>query len=219
MIRPVTELYNMPRIHPVHPVNARHAFSLIELLVTISIIVLLVGISFPVALKLLAGADTSRAKSTLNALGAAAAEFRTQTGAMPDHTAGGLGIVVTANNDQTDNSMGLFLRQAMQISDVNKMVQSAAGKNTFTRTPGGTDTAAAAGSGIDDWVMIDPWDNRIRYVAKVSHSDGFNDDDYLPPHPTAYFASAGPDGLWGTHADDGTPSEEALDNLYSFEID
>lgn len=209
----------MPNTYSSHPVTARPAFSLIELLVTISIIVLLVGISFPVALKMLGGADISKAKAQLNALGAASAEFRTETGGLPDHTDTTIaGLIVS--DDNTDNTIGLFLRQAMQLVDANKMVQSAAGKNALIVTPaGGKDTQAAVGSGINDWVMVDPWENRIRYVSKVSHADAFGDDDYLPPHPTAFFASAGPDGLWGTHAADGTPDEDALDNLYSFDID
>ncbi|MEL7087130.1 MAG: hypothetical protein AAGL98_01610, partial [Planctomycetota bacterium] len=83
------------------------------------------------------------------------------------------------------------------------------------------------------WVMNDPWDTPLRYAAKVSHTDTFENDDYLPAHPTPFFASAGPDGLWGNAvfledreqnrrtltAAEELLADQAVDNLYSFEID
>ncbi|MEM9881361.1 MAG: prepilin-type N-terminal cleavage/methylation domain-containing protein [Planctomycetota bacterium] len=203
-------------------------FSLIEILVVISIITLLVGISFPVALRMLGSASVPKARAMLNALGAATAEFRTETGGVPDHTDTSTGVVVS-NDNTADTTIGLFLSRAMQVESSNKMARAAAGDKAFTANPGGLDTAAAANlmnngaltnaQKLEAWAIVDPWDNRIRYAASVSHSDAFRDDDYLPPHPNAFFASAGPDGRWGTHDADGTPDADAEDNLYSFQVD
>ncbi|MEM7624663.1 MAG: type II secretion system protein [Planctomycetota bacterium] len=239
------------------PPYRRHAaFTLIEILVSVSIIVLLVGISLPVALKMLGGADASRARAALNALGTAATEFQQQTGGVPDHTdtIGINGLVVGDEDgndnvddgqDDPDNTIGLFLSRAMQIEDVNKMVRASAGKSSLVRIDPssgnedntlGFDTSAAVDANalpsedrLNTWVMRDPWDGQIRYAAKVSHTDTFDNDDYLPAHPTPFFASAGPDGLWGWVLDDGQPDPDyddnndgrpdAEDNLYSFEID
>ncbi|MEL7087979.1 MAG: prepilin-type N-terminal cleavage/methylation domain-containing protein, partial [Planctomycetota bacterium] len=125
-----------PRIR--HP----HAgFTLIEILVSVSIIVLLVGISLPAALKMMGSAETSRARASLNALGTAATEFQQQTGGVPDHTdtAGITGLISGDVNgddeadEEDDNTIGLFLSRAMQIEDVNKMVRSSAGKSALVR--------------------------------------------------------------------------------------
>ncbi|MEM8737361.1 MAG: prepilin-type N-terminal cleavage/methylation domain-containing protein [Planctomycetota bacterium] len=209
----------------------RRGFSLIEILVVVSIVALLIGISFPVALRMLAQASVSNTRSTLNTLGSAAAEFRTQTGGLPDHRDTTTGVAVNPPAGE-DTTMGLFLSLAMQIQDCNQMVQSAAGKDGLAVTPAaGKDTGAASSASnaastlaarrtlLESWVFIDDWETPMRYANGVSHTDGFTEDDYLPPHPNAFFASAGPDGEWGTHAADGTPDDEALDNLYSYNID
>jgi len=81
--------------------------------------------------------------------------------------------------------------------------------------------------------LLDNWDNKIRYAGPVKHTQSsdptdFPDDDYLPANPTAYFASAGPDGLWGrvihgTNLPDASVDEDedgqpdSADNIYSFD--
>ena len=76
----------------------------------------------------------------------------------------------------------------------------------------------------------DSWKNAIVYAAFVKHDDEYTKDDFLPEHPSPYFASAGPDGRFGVvKSRDEMESEDAwnayltgddykatLDNVYSF---
>ena len=81
--------------------------------------------------------------------------------------------------------------------------------------------------------FVDPWGNPIAYASDVVH-DGYSpEDDFLPQHAEPFFASAGPDGLWGeprtrsqftTESDynnykDTNEYKFSVDNLYSFDLD
>lgn len=78
--------------------------------------------------------------------------------------------------------------------------------------------------------LRDAWGTKIIYVAFVNYEDDIESDDFLPARQNAYFASAGPDGLWGDYRelrrqiDDPSLNDleqdavdAAADNLYSFE--
>ncbi len=225
------------------PRRAAPGFTLIEILVTISIIVLLIGISFPVAIKFLSSADGGKTRAMLNSLGAAADDYNVVTKNVVRHfgaDAFGTAIVglnvgddVTDGNDD-DCTFGYFVKTAGQVPTTARLLEIAAKKdlrNTLAGQPI-ADVAAAASApaiGIDDIELRDVWDNKIRYAGSVSHTDTFTADDYLPAHPSAFFASAGPDGLWGNTLKNNQPDPavdedndgvaDAQDNLYSFDLD
>ncbi|MEM7576588.1 MAG: prepilin-type N-terminal cleavage/methylation domain-containing protein [Planctomycetota bacterium] len=241
----------MRYVNPHHDRNVtsphRAAFTLIELLVTISIIAILVGILSPVALRMLANADVSRTRATLNALSAALDEYKLTTGDVPDHTrttgTDAINNLVVSDND-TDTTIGLFLSRVAQVGGAAESIMRAGiGRQGLTwdgqKDPPPFAQAVRDGNVADYldpelWTLADPWDGKLRYAARVSHGDPFNDDDYLPANPTPFFASAGPDGEWGDAEElakllnpnetdpTGNDLEQAKfaeDNVYSFQID
>ncbi|MEM1444626.1 MAG: prepilin-type N-terminal cleavage/methylation domain-containing protein [Planctomycetota bacterium] len=228
--------------------NGRRAFTLIELLVTISIITILVGITIPFATRMLDRSDVTRTQATLNALSAALDEYKLATGDVPNHTrtTGSSASEPIANlvvsDDDTDTTIGLFFSRVAQLGGTaDSVMRSGIGRQGLTWN-GQTDpppfAQAVRDGDIEDylnvelWTLEDPWGTKLRYAARISHGDDFTDDDYLPAHPTPFFASAGPDGEWGnaqrlTERENGqtlTDEEledaaEAEDNVYSFQID
>ncbi|MCC6681919.1 MAG: type II secretion system protein [Phycisphaeraceae bacterium] len=79
----------------------------------------------------------------------------------------------------------------------------------------------------------DPWGHNIAYGKDTSRGNSANTDaDFLPDHPSPFFASAGTDGLWGESYTESDPPTggwnnytttsnyaDSRDNLYSFDID
>lgn len=225
------------------------AFTLVEVLVVIAIIGLLVAIGLPAGQAVFAQGERQRTIAMLSGLDAALEELQIQTGRVPDHRdiagfatatgrdlATGEDIVVeTGDADpDDDNTIGLFVRAAWQTLESQRMVLSAMPSkevNLRLKNSAPSDatldglrlpTTSGEFVGLDDVEIVDMWDNRIRYFRGVSYEDGYEEDDYMPAHPRAFFASAGPDGKWG----DANPAnatdqqlQDAQDNLYSFEAD
>ncbi|MEM1098187.1 MAG: type II secretion system protein [Planctomycetota bacterium] len=236
------------------PTARRGAFTLIELLVTISIIAILVGILSPVALRMLGEAEVGRTRAILNALSAALDEYQLASGEVPDHTrttgADRIENLEVSDDDDEDTTIGLFLSRVAQMGGTSEsMMRAGVGRSGLSwdrdddgHGPNDKDPVPFADAVRDNetedyldvslWTLPDPWGSKLRYARRVSHEDDFTDDDYLPAHPTPFFASAGPDGEWGDakllselqagdtlSEDDQQLAEEAEDNVYSFNID
>lgn len=228
------------------PHHHRPGFSLIEILVVISIITVLVGLSFPVALKILAQSEASQTRAMLLGLAAAADDYNRATGRVVDHTATADAFGNPLNNlyvgqpspnpgGNTDATMGYFVFTAGQSSTTAKLIALAAKNDLKLGTLDLVNIADKIGDGslnlgtIGNVELRDVWDTPIRYAGGVDHNDAFTDDDYLPAHPTAFFASAGPDGEWGevdnnnqpdpAVDNDGDGEPDAADNIYSFDTD
>jgi type II secretory pathway pseudopilin PulG len=213
--------------------------------VTLSIITLIAAISIPVALKVLGTAESSQTRTLLNGLAAAADEYNIVTGeTVPHFGRDPFGNVIDLNvgepepnNGDTDITAGYFIFVAGQVPTTSKLIGIAAKENV--KAPDGdgvADVAEALSTGrisntnFGDVRLLDTWGNQIRYAGGVSHNDAFTADDYLPAHPTAFFASAGPDGLFGevqprsnltegTVDDDNDGNPDSADNVYSFDQD
>ena len=210
---------------------------------TISIIVLLVGISIPVALKMLATAEASQTRTTLNGLEAAATEYNVVTGGTVPHfgkDAFGNDVDLSVGEPEpntgggTDVTFGYFVKSASQVPTAGQLILLAVKDNMRNladdKPIADFQSADFIALNWDEIQLLDGWDNQIRYADAVSHNDNFDEDDYLPAHPTPFFASAGPDGLWGSvikdtnepdpdvdEDDDGVA--DAADNIYSFDQD
>ncbi|MEO0514613.1 MAG: type II secretion system protein [Planctomycetota bacterium] len=229
------------------PPSRRSAFSLIELLVTIFIIALLIGLSFPVVASFKNSAKAYTAQSQLTGMAGAADEYNivTQEVVLPKgdttNPFGGANYVVDFTDSPTNNTLGWFVYQAGAVPSVDSLIRIA-GKSSLTYNGSQIGSIADviadinAGGSVDDIRLEDAWETPVRYAGGTLHTsvsgtatDPTSDDDYLPIHPTAFFASAGPDGLWGAvdannqpdpSVDvDGDGEPDAADNLYSFEID
>ncbi|MEM8493970.1 MAG: prepilin-type N-terminal cleavage/methylation domain-containing protein [Planctomycetota bacterium] len=238
------------------PTAHRRGFTLIELLVTISIIAILVGILSPVALRMLGEAEVGRTRAILNALSAALDEYKLVTGEVPDHTlttgTNAINNLEVSDDDDDDTTIGLLLSRIAQAGGTAESIMRAGiGRQglAWDRDADGVFSPeekdpipfqVAAGDPTDLtryldpelWTLEDPWGSKLRYAARVSHGDNFTEDDYLPAHPTPFFASAGPDGEWGDARrlverengeslsdDELEDAEQAEDNVYSFQID
>ncbi len=243
-----------------HPGSTRGAparptgFTLIEVLVTISIIALLVGIITPVAIRMLAQAEVGKTKAVLNALSGALDEYKLQTGNVPDHTrttgVDRIDGLVVSDDDEDDTTIGLVLVNIQQLGGTaESMLRAGVGRQGLSwdadndghdsddQNPPDFQTAVNRGQttaylDLELWTLLDPWDAKMRYAKRVSHEDSFEEDDFLPVHPTPFFASAGPDGVWGSAKllaelkagttlsdEDRELAEAAEDNIVSFEFD
>jgi len=196
-----------------HPTSHRRAgFTLIELLVVITIIVLLLSIVVVAIGRMHEARRHASTIAMLNQLSGVLAEYEAQTHdtLLPDPS-------------PTKNSLHSFIRQVIFLGDGNpaemmlRTIKPEYWNVRYVRldtNPGYTDTTTS-----HPLEIIDDWGTRIEFVG----ADGTNDDLTLasnrqPMRPKAYFASAGPDELWGEFTDGNPddPTDDAMDNLFSF---
>ena len=180
--------------------DARHrGFTLIEILVVISIIVLIAGLVIGGGAVLRKQSKISQAKATLAAAAGVETEIRaTRLGKPVLHT--------DAPSSYGDHKeIEYFVVVATNTSDTSsKMIQAL--------SPIDTDN-----DNRDE--IVDTWKNPIIYRSKNPINSSASPDARFPRYGYPFFASAGPDGQWGTFNSDNEPDDEAKDNLHSFEVD
>ena len=178
------------------PDNSRGAFTLIEVLVVISIIALLLGIGVAGMSALYGEADKSRTQVMLRQLQGVITEYAAHT----------KGTLPAANNSI-----------AVVVGDIKSNGGEAAELMLRSLDKQFWDGGSYSG-GTGNQAILDAWGKQIEYVA----ANGANGDtgNNMPKRPQPYFASAGKDGEWGSYTNGNidAPNADAKDNLYSFEM-
>lgn len=176
-----------------HPSSrlVRGGFSLIEVLVVVSIIVILLGIAVAGINVAYQRSEEATTRALLGSLAGVEKEYRAQTG-QP--------IPASANGDLNDTP-----NKFLDVVQDNSKVAS-----DFLRR---IDSKLRKESGGRITEVRDPWDNLVRY------NDGSGGGG-MPRAQYPYFASAGADGQWGSYAngDPSQPDAAAKDNILSFEV-
>lgn len=206
----------------------QQGFTLVEILVTIGIISLLVGLSLAGMQKVRENSRRQNTSSMLSKLAATLTEYEVQhKGKLRPPIDGDINTFITSvmrlGNDNPAERMLRNIDERYWAPTPYIYNPNAIGKNTSS-TPA-------------DLVLIDDWgtpaDLANSKEIEYFHGDGTNDDpddsytvpvgkliDNQPARPKPYFGSAGPDGKWGTFTnnDFNQPDADAKDNLYSFQI-
>ena len=214
------------------------AFTIIELLVVISIIGLVAAIGVAVSGAVLRGAEANRVRTLLGQIAGAMTEYREQVGR---HVNLAIGMNTYEDSDPYDpsedyESINLFVRAIEQnsrpafeqLQTVNERFIAGGNFEAPLQTmPIPTDNQKRNGESI-----IDSFDNPLRYYPGSDNGGMDQTANGLPLRKQPYIASAGKDGLWGridpmtnepvamgTNADqDNDGVADAEDNLYSFEV-
>jgi len=180
------------------PDNFRGAFTLIEILVTISIIALLLSLGVAAISAMYGEADKSRTQVMLRQLQGVITEYAAHTkGSLPAPN-NDIAQVVDDIKDNGGDAAEMMLRS------IDKQFWDGGSYN-------GPDDAQA---------ILDAWDNQIVYFTKDGTNTAVSDTGTQPQRPQPYFASSGKDGEWGSYTDGNIdePDDDAKDNLFSFEM-
>ncbi|NBC11696.1 MAG: prepilin-type N-terminal cleavage/methylation domain-containing protein [Planctomycetes bacterium] len=177
-----------------HPTS--RAFTLIEILVAVALIVLLLGLGVAAISAMYGEADKSRTQVMLRQLQGVITEYGAHTkGSLPEPDNNIADVVDDIKSNGGDAA-------EMMLRSIDKRFWD-----------GGSYSGPTGAQAI-----LDAWDNEIEYVE----ADGSNGDtgNNMPARPRPYFASAGADGEWGSYTDNNIdePNPAAKDNLFSFEV-
>jgi prepilin-type N-terminal cleavage/methylation domain-containing protein len=225
----------------------RGAFTIVELLVVISIILIVLSIGVVVTRKINEQAVSKAAMLVLTSARAAASDYQAQVNNIVNHLDSTTDPFDWSKDRASNTPLGgikpIKYPEAANDADL-KDRQARLSIKRFcwaaTQVPTAKKTLQAIGTQkyfvpeIEFMVLLDPWGKPLAYAAYVSYADtgAATADDFLPEQTAPFFASAGPDGKWG---DDRalrkrrqgvnlTPQEKidataAADNLYSFNLE
>ncbi len=211
-------------ISPNNPIQHRRAFSLVEMLLVLTIITVMAIIAFPMISKARENAKIEQTQLQLTGLRGTAENYKLITN----------NVVNTRNNmppidwttDKTfnsddpafkspnptsgmvDDSIERFVWACYQINDVRKSINA----------------QELVDLDNDGFLEVrDSWGNMIIYVDYMVHTSS---GDVLPERgnaaePRPYFISAGPDGDFGSTHASATAAEKAAaeDNIKSFDVE
>ena len=227
--------------------HTARAFTMIELMVVVAVILILLTIGGFVATTSAGAGEEMATRSILSRGKAIADEYEVRAEQVVPHLAsfwsgnrdyntpgtagsGPLGLSGEANFQV--QSIERFIWATLQINSIREQYYAAMSE---------TELIDSDGNGFLE--LRDGWDNKIVYAQAVVHDDdgdgNINDsegaadeDDFLPAHNVPLFASAGPDGKFGSHkqlfrqlngdslnATERQEAEDAADNVYSFDLD
>lgn len=188
----------------------RAGFTLIEILVTISIIALLIGLVAGGALIAQGSATVNRTQSLMRSLLGAQEEFKSQSGLGIDLNHDGDGAVPwNSGGPWNENAPGHIGDTTASNAGISSSERFVIGCFFFDESADAL-RAAAQGRGTlvdndgDGFLELrDPWDNEILYRNgndQTGSFDGIN-NNLLPLNRSPFFISAGKDGEFGTDDD------------------
>lgn len=203
-------------------IQHRHTgFSLIEILIVLVIIVILTGLIIAGGVMITTSIQRNQTQTVLAQLAGVLTEYKAQVGddANPDST----------NNPPHRGYSGditEFIDGILILGEDNpaeRMLRSIDIHNWEFRNRYTYDNSGQPVTPLP--TLIDAWGNEIQYLSpegQNNHSDLDNTAKRQPSRPEPYFASAGPDEVWGTFTDGDinrpVAGSGAEDNLYSFEL-
>ena len=186
-------------------------WNLIELMVVVSIITILLAILINTAVE--GKGPIEQTKVTLRGLHAVATEYEVATTLKIDHFTPA--TLATAPVTNTPSSMHRFCFAVWKLDKTRSMMRTL-----------GKDAVAPGANDVAPLTVSDAWGKAIRYYSGSGanlHIEGGTLSTLLaagmPTSKDAYFASAGPDGKWGTVDANNVPNTDAKDNLYSNSLD
>ena len=177
-------------------------FTVVELLVTISIITLLLGIGTTVALKMAQEARKEQMRSMMESLLGANVEFKAVRKQSNINHDGSYPVNWAANADSPGLSSSeryvIACRQIKAAEEIMLAALNSSSSTSFKRLYKDDDN-----DGYDS--IFDWWGTEVEYRSKNGGAGGgtvtgvLNSD--LPISNSPFFASAGPDQVWGTDDD------------------
>ncbi len=206
-------------VRPATPVARRAGFSLIEILVVVAIVAALIGIG---AFAFSGFQSSSRIQTTRGILQhaqSAAEEYKATAGRKINPVKNDPVDWTTAKAENADEpysgspptsvisdpnaSIERFVWEVRQMQESEKILRGL-----------GDHLRDTDGDGFLE--IIDSWEQPVKYFKSSDETDA---GEGVPPHPEPFFASAGPDGKWGTFSGSKANNDGAEDNIFSFYLD
>lgn len=197
------EMDQKPSVHPLIAQKCRIArdrrgFSLIEILVALSIIALLLGIGTAAALKMTAEARREQTRAMMEGLLSANDEYKAvRQGASISHTGDFNGLTLS--------SAERFVASCLQIKTCEEIMMAALNSSTSQAL----ERIYRNGGGSSYKSVYDRWGTELQYrqfndqtgTGPANESGAGIANNLLPISRDPFFASAGPDKQWGTDDD------------------
>lgn len=208
-------------------------FTLIEVLVVVSIIVIVIGVIVAGISGAFGTANDKRTGLVLQQLANSIVEYEAQTGLdfpLPPSGTNYYSFPASSQSDHMryERSIDDYIEAISEVPEANDAFELVNGNlRPNTSSDSDNDTADGLDPATPDLnndlpdSVLDAWGNPIRFVP-TSPRAGY--PTYraagLPIRRDPYFASAGTDGIWGTFDSENNPLDDgALDNIYSFNVE
>lgn len=190
------------------------AFTIVELLVVVAIIVILTAIGAGVVGSMNRSADLRRARTTAQVLQNALEEYRVATRQSTAFSSGQAYGSAPATEGSSTSSIGVFLTTVWTVPSARSILRTIPGQDEAFNFNHVSDSTPAATAKV-----LDPWGNPFEY--RSASPEGSASWNYLPKANQPFFWSRGPDGKPTTNATTWTsnqPTGEGADDVLSIEI-
>jgi len=194
--------------------RAMRAFSLIEMLIVIGLVVLLASLTVVVGRSVIAKSKIDQCRQLLSTLDATLTEYQAERGGIPPFVIrayippSGL----TSNAGKTRREVAAYLEQVKGFPGIDKQLGTIDSSFLVQRQQIFTDLAGYQYAGtvaVDARPSVrDPWGMEILYIHPNAQNDVAFKTLGKPVNERPYFMSAGPDEEY----------ETLEDNVYSYEV-